>query len=107
MENWAKVVAIAVIFVVGYGVMVGVFNGGFPAMAKVGLSSGWSWWQYALAVPIMGFLALGAEAVGELVIAPFLAWRRKDQPGWKRAVFFLTVLAIILGGLVWVFAFQE
>jgi hypothetical protein len=107
VPNWAKLTAVIVLFVTAVGVAIGIFGGGFLALWKMGRSSHWSWWQYALAVPVLGALALGAEAVGEFVIAPFIAWRRNDQPIWKRVAFVSCTLAFIVAGLVWVFEYQQ
>ena len=51
--------------------------------------------------------ALGGEAVGEWVIGPFLAWRKADQPRWRRLAFFGLVFGAMAAGLIWIFVFQE
>jgi len=107
VPGWAKGAAVAVLFVTAVGGVVGIFGGGFFGLWKVGRSSHWSWWQYALAVPVLGAVALGTEAVGEFVVAPLIAWRRNDQPLWKRVVFVACILGFIVAGLVWVFEYQQ
>jgi hypothetical protein len=107
VPNWAKAAALVVLFVAAIGVLIGVVDGGFLVMWKVGRSSNGSWWQYALAVPVMGAIALGGEAVGEWVIGPFLAWRKADQPRWRRLAFFGLVFGAMAAGLIWIFVFQE
>jgi hypothetical protein len=91
VPGWMKAVGAAVLVLSVAGIFIG---GGFPYLMNTGRSGDWSWWQYALAVPAVGVVAILGEVIAEVVFAPFFRWGGKDQPLWKRTVFAFLVLGV-------------
>ena len=92
----AKVAGAVLLFLFLAGLLYGFLYGGFPPVLSHGRASGWPWWYYLLAVPVVGALGLLVEGVASAILAPFF-WRGEEHPPWRRAMFVLfVVLAICL-----------
>jgi hypothetical protein len=86
------------------GVIYGVFHGAFFGLARYGADGGWSWWQYLLAVPVIGVLGLLGEAIGEaignIIGAPVrYAWSR--TPRWLQVSLAVAGPLLVIGGAFW------
>ena len=100
IPTWLKLAGAAAVFLSAYGVVVGVFHDGFRYIWKLGIAGGWSWWQYALAVPLLGLIALGLEAIGEFLFISLKGWSGRSQPMWRRAIAFVVVVTVGMALLI-------
>ncbi len=91
MPNWLRTIGLVALALCAYFVFAGIFYGGFPAIWKAGHSGNWSWWQYALAVPAFGLVALGIEALGSTIIV-FVG----ERPRFGRAIYVTFMIGLMI-----------
>jgi len=100
---WLKAAGATVLVLTVFGVLEGIFSGGFASMQEIGRSDNWPWWYYVLAVPSLGAAFVIVDALGEALFTPF-SWSGKHHPIWKRAIFFVLVAALavaLIAGPLW------
>lgn len=111
MGGWARFAAIAIVFLAAIGLMHGISSGIFFDWATKPTDASWPWWYYVLALPVMGLLALFADAIGEgvgrilgWVFGPVFrpvaeAWAR--LPKWLQACVAIAFPVAFIAGAFW------
>lgn len=79
-----------------YGLTLGLIGDAFH-LAFGGSLPTWAWWQYALAVPALGVCAFAAEIAFAPVRLVLVDQDRATDPGWKRFLRLLGILAFGVG----------
>lgn len=93
-----KAVGVTILVLTAFGAFV-LLMGGYRTLWEIGAESDWSWWHYALAVPVTGLLYFGLMAIGEaliMLIAFPLRWLRREYPTLMRVIFWCLIALIAI-----------
>src|SRR6185295_936855 len=104
IPGWVKGLGVALVFLTMAGGFFGLVHGMFFKWSTEAVDSQWSWWHYALALPVIGLLGILGDAVGEaigsIIGAPIAdAWRR--VPRWLQVCIVVAGPLLVIGGAFW------
>jgi len=98
MSRGILIAAIIIGAILFSGLLYGAFGVAYAWLVHGELPKG-EWWHFAVAIPIIGIVALSFEAVGEGIRHAFGAHKPR-APKWREALAVVTIIAAAIGILV-------